>query len=348
MMRRALNIILAIGGLSLAASTVFAATINTNLPGTNPTVNNPGGFVANFYQFALLLGGLLAFGAIVYGGITYTLSAGNPEKQSDAKSRITQALLGLFLLLGAYIVLNLLNPKLTNLQLDTYGLTAACQGTGCDKPPPLDTNAMNAALDTYIADRTAQVRKEATNLDADADALRTEADATTDSKEKAALVQQALALEAKAERMRREDSVHDYAYRVAVAERNNDPKEIARLKTMLNTSLDEGIKELNLKGDHAGAETLALEKFTRNIYFDAEAAVATINKLEVGRSSMAQSDPARAQSLMSNAISDIGKRTRGEIQKVKDDPTKVAEAQQWGAAAIKKIRDECDAQKLKC
>ncbi len=73
--------------------------------------------VTNIYNFALLLGGLLAFGAIVYGAARYTLSAGSPSAQSDARDQITQALIGLTLLLGAYIVLNTINPSLTSFTL---------------------------------------------------------------------------------------------------------------------------------------------------------------------------------------------------------------------------------------
>jgi hypothetical protein len=73
--------------------------------------------VANFYQFALMIGGILAFGVIVYGGVKYAASAGNPSAQGDAKEWIEAALLGLLLLVGAYFVLSVVNPQLLNLNL---------------------------------------------------------------------------------------------------------------------------------------------------------------------------------------------------------------------------------------
>ncbi len=93
-----------------------AGNINVNIPGSYDP-KTPVGILGNFYQFALMLGGLIAFGAIVWGGIRYATSAGNPSGQSDARDQITQALLGLFLLVGAYIVLNFINPGLTTLSL---------------------------------------------------------------------------------------------------------------------------------------------------------------------------------------------------------------------------------------
>lgn len=77
----------------------------------------PGDLIASYYQFALLAGVVLAFGVIVYGGVKYVLAVGNPSTQSDARDQVTQALLGLLLLLGAYIILNTINPNITSLSL---------------------------------------------------------------------------------------------------------------------------------------------------------------------------------------------------------------------------------------
>jgi hypothetical protein len=95
--------------------------ISMSIPGTNvnSTSSSIGGFIANFYQFALAIGGVLAFGVIVYGGVKYMTSSGNPSGQGDAKEWIEAALLGLLLLVGVYFILNVINPQLTNLNLPT-------------------------------------------------------------------------------------------------------------------------------------------------------------------------------------------------------------------------------------
>ena len=116
------NLLFLMFGLFIA-SAAFAQTqitISTSVPGTYPITTGtggPGGFIANFYQFALMIGGVLAFGVIGYGGIKYMASAGNPSAQSDAKEWIEAALLGLLLLVGAYFILSVINPQLLNLNL---------------------------------------------------------------------------------------------------------------------------------------------------------------------------------------------------------------------------------------
>jgi len=89
-------------------------TINPTIPGTAPT-DNPAGIISNLYQFALMIGGILAFGAIVYGGIKYVAAGGNPSSQSEGKEWIKGALWGLLLLVGASLILNTINRSITSL-----------------------------------------------------------------------------------------------------------------------------------------------------------------------------------------------------------------------------------------
>ncbi len=76
-------------------------------------------WVQNFYQFSLIAGVFLAVGVITWAGLKYALAAGNPSGQSDARDQILQALLGLILLFGAYLILFTINPNLVNLSLPT-------------------------------------------------------------------------------------------------------------------------------------------------------------------------------------------------------------------------------------
>lgn len=73
-------------------------------------------YIALLYRFALGIGGLLVFIMVVWGGIEYTISAGNTALVSDAKNRIFQAIYGLLLLSLSYIILNTINPSLVSLK----------------------------------------------------------------------------------------------------------------------------------------------------------------------------------------------------------------------------------------
>ena len=60
--------------------------------------------------------GFAAFTMIVYGGILYVFAAGDITKTSDAKDVIQNAIYGLILFLGAYLILYTINPNLVNLR----------------------------------------------------------------------------------------------------------------------------------------------------------------------------------------------------------------------------------------
>lgn len=99
-----------------------AATIDLSIPvGSSAThyatSSGPAGFVANLYAFALLISSALAFGVIVYGGVKYAAGRGNPSAESEARSWITGALIGLLLLAGAYIILYTINPNIFSFSL---------------------------------------------------------------------------------------------------------------------------------------------------------------------------------------------------------------------------------------
>jgi len=97
-----------------------AVTISVGIPVTQSGAGGttgPGATIYNFYWFALFISGVLAFGAIVWGGIKYALAAGNPSGQSEGKQWIQGALIGMLLLAGASIVLKTINPNIVSLNI---------------------------------------------------------------------------------------------------------------------------------------------------------------------------------------------------------------------------------------
>lgn len=118
----------------LLISSLFFPTISMALELQYPQINIPGfgtitlqlgmdlaTFVAWFYYFIITIAGLAAFVMVVWGGIQWLTSAGNPSKISDAKGRITSTLIGLLIILGSWIILKVINPQLTVLSVP--GLT---------------------------------------------------------------------------------------------------------------------------------------------------------------------------------------------------------------------------------
>jgi len=109
----------------LLSTPVSAAELNLTFPcssiagGTCPTAeqtaSSPAAYIARFYQFALMISGALAFAMIIFGAIQYIVSAGNSTAQSDARDRIFQAFWGIALLLGAYLILYTIDPKMVSL-----------------------------------------------------------------------------------------------------------------------------------------------------------------------------------------------------------------------------------------
>ncbi len=125
------------------------AQIAVGGPTAGTSILNLPQMVSNIYNLAYLIGGLLAFGAVVYGAVRYTFSGGNPSAQSDARDQLTQAAFGLLLLLGSYVVLNTISPNLTSFNFPSLKKVAPgvpgqvivgtglvpCSGSQCSNSP---------------------------------------------------------------------------------------------------------------------------------------------------------------------------------------------------------------------
>ena len=86
-----------------------------------PNINDPAqqtltGIVAWLYVFIVGISGLAAFVMIVWGGIQWMTSQGNPTATNEAKDKIQKALLGLLLVLSSFLILQIINPELTLLK----------------------------------------------------------------------------------------------------------------------------------------------------------------------------------------------------------------------------------------
>lgn len=71
-----------------------------------------GNFVSQMYVFAVGLSGIAATIMIMVGGFLWLTAGGNNSQIENAKRYISSALLGLSLMLGSYVILYNVNPKL--------------------------------------------------------------------------------------------------------------------------------------------------------------------------------------------------------------------------------------------
>ncbi len=91
------------------------------IPGTSGTaaIKTFPAYVSAVYKFAIWAVGISALLMITIGGFMYFASAGNTSKMESGKKIIADALYGLIAVLFAWVILNTINPNLTNISLDS-------------------------------------------------------------------------------------------------------------------------------------------------------------------------------------------------------------------------------------
>lgn len=98
-------------------------TPNVPIPGLFDEKNIPidetffGGYVSSFYIFFAGVAGILAVVVMMWGGFHYITSAGNPQKMKQGQEIISNAVIGLILVLTSYVLLRTINPNLLSLNL---------------------------------------------------------------------------------------------------------------------------------------------------------------------------------------------------------------------------------------
>jgi len=152
-------------------------------------------YIKTIYLTLMGVAGLLAMANIVYGGILYTLSAGNITTQDDAKDRITQAVVGLALLFGSFLILRTIspdfsafkNPKLPKLTEPAGSLSPQLKGLQ-------DTIKKLEGERAAAADQMIREQQEAARLQTELDeAIKNDADPVIIARARLALAQKNLA-----------------------------------------------------------------------------------------------------------------------------------------------------------
>jgi lysylphosphatidylglycerol synthetase-like protein (DUF2156 family) len=69
-------------------------------------------FIIWLYYLIVIIASAAAFVIIIWGGIEYLTSAGNPSRRQSGLNWIKDALIGLVIVLIAYVVLQTISPRL--------------------------------------------------------------------------------------------------------------------------------------------------------------------------------------------------------------------------------------------
>ena len=70
-------------------------------------------FIKSIIQVLVTLAGLVAAGFFVWGGVGYITSSGNPETLDRAKKTILYSAIGLVVVIGAFILTNVISDLAT-------------------------------------------------------------------------------------------------------------------------------------------------------------------------------------------------------------------------------------------
>jgi type IV secretory pathway VirB2 component (pilin) len=95
---------------------------------TGGTSASPSQYLENIFYFMIGTAGVLAVLMIAIGGIEYMFAGANPGKMKDAQEKIWAAIFGVVLAVGAWLILNTINPDLTDFNLTLSTVTVDGNG----------------------------------------------------------------------------------------------------------------------------------------------------------------------------------------------------------------------------
>src|SRR3990172_13243895 len=111
----------------LAFSLFFSIASAAIEPPPTPASNTDfTGYAKFIYPFAISVGAILAVIMLIVAGLQ--MMTASEGQRTAAKERIQNALLGLLLLVGVFLILHTINPDLLNLKINTDGLKVDAGG----------------------------------------------------------------------------------------------------------------------------------------------------------------------------------------------------------------------------
>ncbi|MBQ3432908.1 hypothetical protein IJG22_01255 [Candidatus Saccharibacteria bacterium] len=95
--------------------------------------------VANIATDITVIAAYLVLGYVIYGGYQYIFSSGDPNKVASGKKTLTQAFIGLAIVMSAYLIMSTIRFAL----LGANGKLTNCVTSECVKPNDLITNSIS-------------------------------------------------------------------------------------------------------------------------------------------------------------------------------------------------------------
>lgn len=107
-----------------------------------------GEYITAIYRYAVGIVSIIAILVIIVSGVQWTVSGGDQTTISNAKERILNALVGMALALGSYVILYTINPELVefrSLHVTYVGTSQVVTTDGSSYIPPSDTQYQPAS-----------------------------------------------------------------------------------------------------------------------------------------------------------------------------------------------------------
>ena len=91
----------------------------------------------NIVYWLLVFAGVIALFLIIFSGIKFITSGGGPKQLEGAKKTLTFAIVGLFLILFSFLIINVIS-QVTNVGCIRFFNLTNCSGSVSAPPPPSD------------------------------------------------------------------------------------------------------------------------------------------------------------------------------------------------------------------
>ena len=112
-----------------------------------------GTYAVYLFSLSMIIGAILAFAILIFGGFRYVTSAGDPSAMTDARKWIWSAILGLILLLCAWLIIGIINQELLTPKVPDIEAISGIYLVGKDKMKiPYTQDVVNSIPDYFEVD----------------------------------------------------------------------------------------------------------------------------------------------------------------------------------------------------